>query len=282
MHPFELRGWLFDLDGVLTDTARVHVEAWKTTFDELLGRLAISEEQARPFDPVEDYLLYVDGKPRADGVRDFLASRGVVLAEGARDDPPDRQTVQGVGNAKNALFLRLLSEEGVEAFPGSVRFVRALVAAGRCTGVVSASENCRAILEAARLSGQFWVVVDGLVALEHHLQGKPAPDTYQYGAELLHLPPSELAVVEDAPAGVAAGRAGGFGYVVGVARRATPGELLAAGADVVVADLEEFDELMQLLLSWLAGRRGPRAVRVTRRAWGVRAVTARAYGRGSG
>jgi len=250
VHPLELRGWLFDLDGVLTDTARVHVEAWKTTFDELLGQLAESEEQRRPFDPVADYERYVDGRSRADGVRGFLASRGITLPEGTHDDPPDRRTVWGVGNRKNADFLRLLDEGGVEVFPGSARLVRALVEGGRCTGVVSASENCRAVLDAGGLAGLFWVVVDGVVALEQRLAGKPAPDTFLYGATVLGLDPATVAVVEDAPAGVAAGRAGAFGYVVGVARRASPDELVQAGADVVVRDLAEFAELMDMLAQW--------------------------------
>jgi HAD superfamily hydrolase (TIGR01509 family) len=271
MHPLELRGWLFDLDGVLTDTARVHVEAWKETFDELLGRLSSSgeagssspeagsssgevgsssDEAGRPFDPVADYERYVDGKARRDGVRDFLASRGIVLVEGGPDDPAEADTVWGVGKRKNARFLELLDEQGVETFPGSARLVRELVHAGRCTGVVSASENCRAVLEACGMSGLFHVVVDGLVANEHGLAGKPAPDTYLFGASMLHLLPVHVAVVEDAPAGVAAGRAGGFGYVIGVARRASGGELLEAGADVVVHDLGEFEELLELLPRW--------------------------------
>lgn len=250
MHPLELRGWLFDLDGVLTDTARVHVEAWKSTFDELLGRLSVSVDAGRPFDAEADYENYVDGKPRRDGVRDFLASRGLVLPEGGPDDPPERDTVWGMGKRKNALFLELLDAQGVDAFPGSARLVRALVEAGRCTGVVSASENCRAILRACGLEGLFYVVVDGHVALDQQLAGKPAPDTYLYGASALELEPALVAVVEDAPAGVAAGRAGGFGYVVGVSRRASSGQLLEAGADVVVNDLEEFAGFVRLLAGW--------------------------------
>lgn len=254
MHPLELRGWLFDLDGVLTDTARVHVAAWKETFDQLLERLArdgrLSAEQARPFDPVQDYLRYVDGKPRDDGVRDFLASRGVTLPEGERQDPAEAVSVHGVGNDKNARFLGLLGRQGVEVFPGSARFVRALVGAGRSTGVVSSSENCRSILEAGGLTGLFWVVVDGELSRQQGLQGKPAPDTFVYGASLLGLAPAAVAVVEDSPAGVAAGRAGDFGYVVGVARRAAPAELIEAGADVVVGDLDDFATFVRLLEHW--------------------------------
>jgi HAD superfamily hydrolase (TIGR01509 family) len=256
-HLLELRGWLFDLDGVLTDTARVHVEAWKTTFDELLERLSGPGRPVGgcpPFDPVGDYERYVDGKARTDGVRDFLASRRIELPEGDPEDPPERQTVWGVGNKKNALFLELLHHSGVETFPSSTRFVRALVGAGRRTGVVSASENCAAVLDAGGLSGLFGVVVDGRVAREQHLAGKPAPDTFLYGAALLELPPTAVAVVEDAPAGVAAARAGSFGYVVGVARRASDSELLEAGADVVVADLGEFAGLLDLLARWWRAR----------------------------
>jgi HAD superfamily hydrolase (TIGR01509 family) len=250
MQPHELRGWLFDLDGVLTDTARAHAEAWKQTFDELLGRRREADGEAgalRPFDPVADYERYVDGRVRSDGVRAFLGSRGITLPEGHPGDPPDRETVEGVGNAKNARFLEIVEEQGIDVFPESLRLVRALVGAGRCTGVVSASENCRAVLRAGHLGGLFYVVVDGVVARQQRLAGKPAPDTFLYGAALLELEPAAVAVVEDAPAGVAAGRAGGFGYVVGVARRARPEELLDAGADVAVADLGDFAELFALL-----------------------------------
>ena len=254
MQPLALRGWLFDLDGVLTDTARAHAEAWKQTFDALLERRrkAQGEESdaLRPFDAVADYERYVDGRSRRDGVRAFLASRAIVLPEGHPDDPIEAETVQAVGKAKNALFLRLIERSGVEVFPRSRLLVDALVRSGRCTGVVSASENCRAVLRAGGLGGLFYVVVDGVVALEQGLAGKPAPDTFLYGAALLDLAPAEVAVVEDAPAGVAAGRAGGFGYVVGVARRATSHELLEAGADVVVDDLGDFAELFVLLGRW--------------------------------
>lgn len=252
MHPLELRGWLFDLDGVLTDTARVHVAAWKKTFDALLERLALSGEEGRPFDAVHDYERYVDGKARAAGIRDFLLSRGMVLADGEPGDPPDRLTVWGVGNEKNARFLELLEAGGCDVFPSSVLLVRRLLDAGRFTGVVSASENCRRILDVTGLAGLFYVVVDGVVALEKGLAGKPAPDTFLLGASVLGLHPSEVAVVEDAPAGVAAGRSGGFGYVVGIARRASVPELLAAGADVVVSDLGEFGDLIEVLTRWQA------------------------------
>jgi len=231
--------WLFDLDGVLTDTARVHAAAWKTTFDEVLAQRAEDGGGVfTPFDPVEDYERYVDGKPRYDGVRDFLASRGITLPEGRLSDPPDRETVDGVGNRKNALVLESLAGL-VTVFPGSVALVKQLRAAGRRTAVVSASENCAAVLAAAHITDLFDVMVDGRVAREQHLRGKPAPDTFLHAASQLGSEPSRAAVVEDAPAGVMAGHAGGFALVVGVARRATPAALSEAGADVVVGDLSE-------------------------------------------
>jgi len=236
-----LDAWLFDLDGVLTDTARVHAAAWKETFDELLARRAADGagiEEFRPFDPDEDYERYVDGKPRYDGIRDFLASRGITLPEGQRTDPPDRETVYGVGNRKNALVLERLGGM-VTVFPGSVALVKKLRADGRRTAVVSASENCAAVLAAAHITDLFDVMVDGLVAREHHLQGKPAPDTFLHAAAQLGVEPSRAAVVEDAPAGVTAGHSGGFALVVGVARRASPETLDRSGADVVVSDLSE-------------------------------------------
>lgn len=257
MEPLGLRAWLFDLDGVLTDTARLHVEAWKATFDELLER----HGQA-PFDPVVDYERYVDGKPRAAGVRDFLAARGIVLPEDGPGDA-DHPTVVIVGDAKNRRFLELLDSEGVEPYPSSVAFVTALRDAGRLTAVVSASENCWPVLRAARLHGHFYAVVDGTVAKAEHLAGKPQPDTYCYGAALIGVTPAEAAVVEDAPAGVAAARSGGFGYVVGIARRASSEELLRAGADVVVRDLEEFPEFVSLLTRWAAQAGRPRGQSTT-------------------
>ena len=234
-----LDAWLFDLDGVLTDTARIHVAAWKSTFDAILEERAAVGGSPVPFDPVADYERFVDGKPRADGVRDFLRSRGIELPDGGHSDPPDRMTVWGVGNRKNELFLGLLAHESPAVFPGSVRLVRAVREAGSRTAVVSASENCRSVLGSAGIDGLFDAVVDGVVATRHRLAGKPAPDTYLFAADELHVIPAQAAVVEDAPAGVTAGRRGGFGWVVGVARRATPTELEESGADVVVGDLAE-------------------------------------------
>jgi beta-phosphoglucomutase family hydrolase len=239
----DVDAWLFDLDGVLTDTARVHASAWKVAFDEVLARhFADATGAFRVFDEVDDYERYVDGKPRYDGVRDFLSSRGLTLAEGRQGDPPDRETVCGVGNRKNALVLERLAGH-VTVFPGSVALVKRLRTAGRRTAVVSASENCTAVLEAAHISILFDVTVDGRVARHEHLRGKPAPDTFLHAASLLGVEPARGAVIEDAPAGVKAGHSGGFGLVIGVARRASADSLTEAGADVVVGDLEELLDL---------------------------------------
>jgi len=234
-----LEAWLFDLDGVLTDTASVHAAAWKETFDELLTRRAGVGAPWTPFDPVADYEQFVDGKPRLDGVRSFLASRDMHFDEGEPGDAPDCETVNGVGRRKNELVLQKLSSGGVAAFPGSVTLVGALRAAGKRLAVVSASENCSAVLEAAGIADLFDVQVDGQVASKYGLAGKPSPDTYLYAARQLGVEPGRAAVVEDAPAGVASGRAGNFALVVGVSRGATPSELLRSGADVVVSDLSE-------------------------------------------
>ncbi len=238
--PDSIRACLFDLDGVLTQTASVHDKAWKATFDDFLRRRA--ERDGAPFvafDPVADYDQYVDGKPRLDGVRSFLAARGITLPDGSDNDPPGSETVHGLGNAKNQMLLKLLKDEGVQPYPGSVRYLQAVRAAGLATAVVSSSANCHAVLAAAGLDGQFDAVVDGVVATEQHLAGKPAPDTYLAAATALALPPAGAAVFEDAIAGVQAGRAGRFGWVVGVDRVGQADELRSAGADVVVADLAD-------------------------------------------
>ncbi|MDA8056973.1 MAG: beta-phosphoglucomutase family hydrolase [Actinomycetota bacterium] len=238
--PASTRACLFDLDGVLTQTASVHAAAWKTTFDDYLRRRA--EERGEPFVPFDehaDYDEYVDGRPRYDGVRTFLASRGITLPDGDPGDPPDAETVCGIGNRKNAALVSLLATGGVEAYEGSVRFVQAARRAGLRCAVVSASANCRAVLAAARIDGLFDVVVDGVVAAREHLAGKPEPDTYLAAARLVGVPPADAAVFEDALAGVAAGRAGHFGWVVGVDRARQADELRANGADIVVDDLAE-------------------------------------------
>lgn len=231
---------LFDLDGVLTSTAALHTACWKRVFDTFLdGWAQRTGEPQLPFDPQSDYLRFVDGKPRAAGVRDFLASRGIELPEADHDAPPGDETVQAVANTKQQLVSAEIEAGNVEAFPGSVAWVRALHDEGVRTAVVSSSENCRAVLQAAGIDDLFEAVVDGTVARELSLPGKPAPDTFLEAARRLDVAPDRAVVVEDALVGVAAGRAGGFGLVVGVARSAAPCDLHDHGADVVVADLEE-------------------------------------------
>jgi beta-phosphoglucomutase family hydrolase len=238
--PEQIRACLFDLDGVLTDTARVHAAAWKEMFDAYLqARADRTHEPYVPFDPVADYDAYVDGKPRADGVRSFLAARGIVLPEGHADDPHAVETVHGLGNRKNEIVLRLLQTGGVEAYPGSLRYLRSAGAAGLRRAVVSSSQNTHAVLAAVGIEGDFDVCVDGVVAERDGLPGKPAPDTYLAAAHALGIQPSQAAVFEDALAGVEAGRAGRFGYVVGVDRVGQAAALRQHGADVVVTDLAE-------------------------------------------
>jgi beta-phosphoglucomutase family hydrolase len=241
--PDSVRACLFDLDGVLTRTAIVHAAAWKQMFDSFLEQHAARSGQPFvPFDPVRDYAAYVDGMPRADGVRTFLASRGLTLPEGKPDDPPSAETVAGLGNRKNELVLRLIDESGVEVFEGSVRYVHAVRDAGLSRAVVSSSANTAAILQAAGLTELFDVRIDGVVAAERGLAGKPAPDTFLVAAELLGVAPESAAVFEDALAGVEAGAAGGFGIVVGVDRIGQAEALKERGAHVVVADLAELLE----------------------------------------
>jgi beta-phosphoglucomutase family hydrolase len=241
--PGTIRACLFDLDGVLTQTAKVHAAAWKEMFDAYLrARAGKTGEDFVPFDPGHDYAEYVDGKPRYDGVRSFLASRGIRLPEGTPDDPPDAETVCGLGNRKNELVLELLRRDGVEAYEGSVRYVRAVRDAGLGRAVVSASANCREVLYAAGIEDLFQVRIDGIVAEREHLRGKPAPDTFLAAARKLGVEPVDAAVFEDALAGVAAGRAGRCGYVVGVDRVGQADALREHGADVVVSDLAELAE----------------------------------------
>jgi beta-phosphoglucomutase family hydrolase len=238
--PDGIRGCLFDLDGVLTKTAKVHDAAWTETFDGFLrdwsGRTG---QPFVPFDPVKDYDEYVDGKPRADGTRSFLASRGIDLPEGGEDDPPDAQTVHGLSNRKNQILLQRIRTDGVEAYEGSVRYVTAVRDAGLRRAVVSSSANCHDVLVAAGIEGLFEARIDGIVAEREHLRGKPAPDTFLAGARALRLEPAQAVVFEDALAGVAAGRAGRFGYVVGVDRVGQADALAEHGADVVVTDLAD-------------------------------------------
>ena len=236
--PDPIRACLFDLDGVLTRTATVHMAAWKRTFDEFLRR---HDPQAPEFTQ-DDYNRFVDGKPRTDGVRDFLASRGITLPEGGPGDPADAATVGAVALRKNELVLQELAEHGVEVYPGSMRYLRAVKDAGLRTAVVTASANGGQVVAAGGFADLIDARIDGLVAAEQGLRGKPAPDTFLAGARALGVAPEQAVVFEDALAGVAAGRAGGFGYVVGVDRVGQAEALRAHGADVVVADLEELLE----------------------------------------
>jgi beta-phosphoglucomutase family hydrolase len=238
--PDSVKACLFDLDGVLTRTAKVHAAAWKEMFDAYLrARAARTGEELVPFDAVADYDEYVDGKPRYDGVRSFLASRGIELPEGEKDDPPSAETVRGLGNRKNELVLRLIREGGVEAYEGSVRYLRAARDAGLRRAVVSSSENCKDVVQAAGIEDLLEARIDGIVRERERLEGKPAPDTFLAAASALDVEPASAAVFEDALAGVAAGRAGGFGCVVGVDRVGQAEALLSHGADVVVRDLAE-------------------------------------------
>ncbi|WP_455355249.1 HAD family hydrolase [Streptomyces sp. SYSU K217416] len=241
--PDHVHTCLFDLDGVLTRTSKVHATAWKDMFDDFLRHRAEREGTAFvPFDAVRDYEQYVDGRPRADGIRTFLAARGIVLPDGGPDDGPGADTVSGLGSRKNELLLRTIQEHGVEAYDGSVAYVRAVRDAGMRRAVVSSSANCQAVLAGAGIEDLFDERIDGVVARERRLHGKPAPDTYLAAARLLGVEPAAAAVFEDALAGVEAGRAGRFGFVVGVDRLGQADELRRHGADVVVGDLAELME----------------------------------------
>ena len=238
--PDGIRACLFDLDGVLTKTAKVHAAAWKAMFDEYLrNRAERTSAPFVPFDPIADYDEYVDGKPRYEGVASFLASRGIELPRGEPSDPPHSETIDGLGNRKNELVLRMIREQGVEAYEGSVRFVKSARDAGLRRAVVSSSTNCHDVLAAAGIEELFEARIDGVVAEREHLRGKPQPDTFLAGARAVGVEPAEAAVFEDALAGVAAGRAGHFGFVVGVDRVGQAEGLRQHGADVVVQDLAD-------------------------------------------
>lgn len=231
---------IFDLDGVITRTASIHAAAWKALFDGYLKQRAASEGGPFvPFDRDRDYRTYVDGKPRYEGVRSFLESRGIRLPCGDPEDPPDRETICGLGNKKNPLFLDLVSSHGVEVFASSVRLIDQLKAHGIRTGIVSSSKNCAAILAAARLTTAFDVKVDGVDAAALGLAGKPNPDTFLEAARQLEVDPARAVIVEDAISGVQAGRRGHFGCVLGVDRNGHAAALKENGADVVVNDLAE-------------------------------------------
>ena len=238
--PDATRVCLFDLDGVLTDTASVHAAAWKQMFDDFLRPRA--ERAGRPFVPFDvkaDYVPYVDGKPRLNGTRAFLASRGITLPEGEPTDGPDAETINGLTTRKNALVHEKIRTDGVDVYPGSVRYLHAVRDAGLTTAVVSSSANAEVVLQVAGLADLIDHRVDGVVAKQRHLAGKPAPDTFLAAAADLHVPKERAVVFEDALVGVEAGKAGGFGFVVGVDRLGQADALREHGADVVVADLAD-------------------------------------------
>jgi beta-phosphoglucomutase family hydrolase len=231
---------LFDLDGVITDTANLHAACWKQMFDEYLQKRAEERgEPFRPFDLATDYRLYVDGKPRFDGVRDFLTSRGIQLPEGGPDDPQQVETVGGLGNRKNDLINKVIEDIGVEPYEGTVKFIHQLDHHGFKIAVVTSSQNCTAVLKAAKLDAFFEVRVDGNTILAQKLAGKPAPDTFLMAAKLLGAEPARTIVIEDAISGVQAGSNGNFGLVIGIARKGNAEELQHHGADLVVNDLGE-------------------------------------------
>jgi beta-phosphoglucomutase family hydrolase len=241
--PERISACLFDLDGVLTRTATIHAAAWKEMFEDFLlqraGREHDDHEDLRPVKMPSDYVRYIDGKLRSDGVRSFLESRRIALPEGSADDPPTAETVHGLAGRKNALVVDLLERNGVDVYEGSIRFVEVARDAGLRCAVVSASKNTGTALAAARISHLFEVRIDGEVAEQRGLRGKPAPDTFLAAARALDTPPEAASVFEDAEAGVEAGRGGGFGYVVGVDRVGNADALRERGADIVVADLSE-------------------------------------------
>jgi len=238
--PDAVHACLFDLDGVLTDTASVHTKAWKVMFDAFLKeRAEKTGEPFVPFDPVNDYQQYVDGKKREDGVRSFLSSRGIELPEGNPDDPAGAETVHGLGNRKNDAFQKTLHDDGVQVFDGSRRYLQSVADAGMGIAVVSSSANTRDVLQITGLERFVQQRVDGVTLRDEHIAGKPAPDSFLRAAELLGVEPAAAAVFEDALSGVQAGHAGHFGYVVGVDRVGQADALRSHGADVVVTDLAE-------------------------------------------
>ena len=231
---------LFDMDGVVTDTVSIHATCWKTMFDEFLQKLAMRNgEPFRSFDVITDYRLQVDGKPRYQGVRDFLNSRGIALPDGTPEDPPTAETVCGLGNRKNELVNELLASNGVEAYAGTVAFLKYLRRIDIKTAVVTSSQNSQAVLQAAKVDDLFDARVDGDVLVEQGLAGKPAPDSFLKAAEMLGAMPERAVVIEDAISGVKAGARGGFGLVIGVARKDNAEELKTHGAHMVVNDLAE-------------------------------------------
>jgi beta-phosphoglucomutase family hydrolase len=236
--PDKFDAVLFDLDGVITATAKIHAAAWKQAFDEFLKKRA-GNQQFQPFDQLTDYEDYVDGKPRFDGAQSFLESRRIEVPGGSPDDPPDRETVWGIANRKTDLFDEALKKDKVEVFQGTVAWIRHLRHAGIKTAVVSSSSHCKAILQNAALSDLFDARMDGDIAKRLNLRGKPAPDTFLKAAEMVDVAAQRAVVVEDALAGVEAGKNGAFGLVIGVDRKHDADALREHGADIVVSDLEE-------------------------------------------
>ena len=238
--PDGVSACLFDMDGVVTQTATLHDAAWEEMFDEFLGDYATrTGTQFVPFDPHHDYDTYVDGKPRLDGTRSFLESRGIRLPEGTPDDPPGTPTIYGLSNKKNNLVLAKIAAGGVQVYPGSIAYIKAVREKGIRTAIVSASANTKQVLDSAGIEDLFDVRIDGVITKQRGLRGKPAPDTYLAAAEALDVTAAHAAVFEDAQAGVAAGHAGHFALVVGVDRVGQAAELSAHGADIVVKDLSE-------------------------------------------
>ncbi len=253
---------IFDLDGVITKTARVHAAAWKNLFDDYLKKRATQTgDRFRAFDSTKDYRDYVDGKPRYNGVASFLTSRGITLPHGQPSDPPDHETVCGLGNRKNAMFLEALHTNGVEVFPSTMALIRFIRSQGKKTAVVTASENCQEILKTAGVMQLFDVSVDGRDAHTFHLRGKPHPDTFVKAAELLGVHPQRTVVFEDALAGVEAGHAGHFGLVVGIDRAGQAKSLRTHGGDVVVSDLVELGVRDEEKVMWHSAQALPSALR---------------------
>ncbi len=231
---------LFDLDGVVTKTAKIHAACWKIMFDEYLTKRSVrTDETFQPFDIITDYTLHVDGKPRLDGVRDFLQSRTIILPEGLLDDPPQTETVYGLGNRKNKLVEEKIESDGVEVYEGALAFLEYVRGEGISTAVVTSSQKCHAMLQAAGIEDFFEVKIDGNTIVQQHLAGKPAPDSFLKAAEMLDVQVKRAVVVEDAISGVQAGISGGFGLVIGVARKDNAEELKIHGAHIVVTDLRE-------------------------------------------
>lgn len=233
---------VFDLDGVITKTALAHAESWKEMFDEYLKtREARDGEPFREFTHEKDYLPFVDGRPRYKGVQSFLESRGITLSFGDPSDGPEKETCCGLGNKKNIVFREILERDGVEQYESTVRWIHELKQSGVHVGVASSSKNCQLVLKTTGLEPLFETRVDGIVSAEQGLHGKPEPDIFILAAENMGVNPSKAVVVEDASSGVAAGRKGGFGLVIGVAREGNEKELKESGADVVITDFEGVD-----------------------------------------